>query len=149
MKKMIELALMLSLGALLLALNALGYLDHILGNTLTFWFFWIILLIVLGVQAAAFAGHDVDSHFWSWLVTALGMLGTVLGFSMALAGIDVEALQQPAALTAEIGSFLSHVAFAVDTTLIGLSAALVMEALNKVRQILHSSGATPPQPDED
>ncbi len=143
MKKLIELALILSLSALLLTLNALGYLDRILSDPLTFWFFWIILVIVTLVEAAALAGRDVDSHFWSWLVTALGMLGTVLGFSLALAGIDVEALQDPGALTAEIGQFLRHVAFAVDTTLIGLVAALVMEALNKVREILYGPAAGP------
>ncbi|HGG61242.1 MAG TPA: hypothetical protein ENK26_15235 [Gammaproteobacteria bacterium] len=70
------------------------------------------------------------------MTTGLGMLGTVLGFSLALAGIEIEALQDPASLSAEIGRFLKTVSFAIDTTLIGLSAAMVMETMNKVREML-------------
>ncbi|WP_456404355.1 hypothetical protein [Thiolapillus sp.] len=135
--KFIELAILFSLAALIFALYTRGYLDRILDNTLTLWFFSLILTIVLLVEAFAFVGRDVDAHFWSWLTTGLGMLGTVLGFSMALAGIDVEALHEPAALSAEIGRFLKTVSFAIDTTMIGLSAAMVMEAMNKVREILY------------
>lgn len=134
--KLIELALLFSLGALLFALYAQGYLDRILGNPLTLWFFGIILTIVILVEAFAFIVREVDVHFWSWLTTGLGMLGTVLGFSMALAGIDVGALQDPATLSAEIGQFLKAVSFAIDTTLIGLSAAMIMEGMNKVREML-------------
>ena len=135
--RMIELALLATLAGLLFALYANGYLDRILSDVLTTWFFFIILSIVAVVEAFAFSGREVDVSFWAWLTTGLGMLGTVLGFSMALAGIDIEALQNPAALTAVIGGFLKMVAFAVDTTLIGLSAALVMAAMDKVRDILH------------
>lgn len=137
--KLIELAILLSLAGLLFALYTQGYLDRILGNELTIWFFSLIMLIVVLVEMLAFAGQDIDVHFWSWLTTGLGMLGTVLGFSLALAGIDVEALQDPAALSAEIGEFLKTVSFAIDTTLIGLSAAMVMETMNKARELLHSS----------
>ncbi len=134
--RLVELAILLSLLALLYALYALGYLDRILGNSLTVWFFGIILVIVVIVEAFAFSGRDADSHFWAWLTTGLGMLGTVLGFSLALAGIEIEALQDPASLSAEIGRFLKTVSFAIDTTLIGLSAAMVMETMNKVREML-------------
>ena len=140
MARLVELAILLTLAAMLWTLYALGYLDRILGNVLTAWFFGIIVVIVIFVEALAFAGRDVDVHFWSWLTTGLGMLGTVLGFSLALAGIDVEALQDPAALSAEIGEFLKQVAFAIDTTLVGLSAAMIMEALAKVREILRPAG---------
>ena len=135
--KLIELALLLSFAALTVTLYVLGYLDRILGNPLTLWFFGIILTIVVLVEGFAFAGFDADDHFWSWLTTGLGMLGTVLGFSMALAGIEVEALHDPASLTAEIGRFLKTVSFAIDTTMIGLSAAMLMEAMNKMREILY------------
>ncbi len=134
---MIELALLLSLLGLLGILYVQGYLDRLLDDALTAWFFGIILAIVLVVEAFAFFGRDVDVGFWAWLTTGLGMLGTVLGFSLALAGIDVEALQNPTSLVAEIGGFLKMVSFAVDTTLIGLSAALVMAAMDKVRALLH------------
>ncbi len=135
--KVIELSLLLSLLGLLGVLYVQGYLDRILDDVLTAWFFGIILAIVLIVEAFAFAGREVDVNFWAWLTTGLGMLGTVLGFSLALAGIDVEALQNPTSLVGEIGGFLKMVAFAVDTTLIGLSAALVMAAMDKVREILY------------
>jgi membrane-associated HD superfamily phosphohydrolase len=137
--RLIELAILLSLGALLFALYANGYLDRILGNTLSLWFFGLILAIILVVEAFAFTVRVVDIHFWSWLTTGLGMLGTVLGFSIALAGIDVKALHDPATLSAEIGQFLQTVSFAIDTTLIGLSAAMVMETMNKIREILSPS----------
>ena len=135
--RLIELAILFSFGALLFALYAQGYLDRILGNTLTLWFFGLILTIVLLVEAFAFARSKTDVHFWSWLTTGLGMLGTVLGFSMALAGIDVGALQDPATLSVEIGQFLKAVSFAIDTTMIGLSAAMIMEAMNKIREMLY------------
>ena len=141
MSRLVELAILLTLAGMLWTLYVLGYLDRILDNVLTAWFFGIIVVIVMFVEALAFTGRDVDVHFWSWLSTGLGMLGTVLGFSLALAGIDVEALQDPAALSAEIGEFLKQVAFAIDTTLVGLSAAMIMEALAKVREILR-----PPAP---
>ena len=144
MTRLVELAILLTLAGMLWTLYALGYLDRILGNVLTAWFFGIIVIIVMFVEALAFTGRNVDVHFWSWLTTGLGMLGTVLGFSLALGGIDVEALQDPAALSAEIGDFLKHVAFAIDTTLVGLSAAMTMEALAKVREILRPS----PSPDQ-
>lgn len=136
--KLIELAILFSLVALLITLYTQGYLDRILGNPLTLWFFGLILTIVLLVESVALTRRDVDAHFWSWLTTGLGMLGTVLGFSMALAGIEVDALHDPAGLSTEIGQFLKTVSFAIDTTMIGLSAAMVMEAMNKVRDILYS-----------
>ena len=81
-------------------------------------------------------GGAPGSRFFSLLGTILyGMLGTVLGFSLALGGIDVKALHDPATLSAEIGQFLKTVSFAIDTTLIGLSAAMVMEAMNKIREM--------------
>ncbi|MEL0583588.1 MAG: hypothetical protein AAES65_01740 [Candidatus Thiodiazotropha sp. (ex. Lucinoma kazani)] len=135
--RLFELATLLSLGALIFTLYSLGYLDRILGNTLTLWFFGIILTIVLLVEVFAFSGRMTDVHFWSWLTTGLGMLGTVLGFSIALAGIDVSDLQDASTLSAEIGQFLKSVAFAVDTTMIGLSAAMIMEAMNKIRDMLY------------
>ncbi len=139
--KLAEMAILLSLSGLLFVLYALGYLDRILGNALTAWFFGLIVVVVVSVEALAFIGRDVDVHFWSWLTTGLGMLGTVLGFSLALAGIDVEALQDPAVLSAEIGDFLKQVSFAIDTTLVGLSAAMLMEAMSKVREMLHGAPA--------
>ena len=137
--KLIEIVILLSFGALLLTLYLHGYLDRILDNTLTQWFFGIILTVVLLVEAFAFTERMADVHFWSWLTTGLGMLGTVLGFSMALAGIDAGALQDPATLSTEIGQFLKAVSFAIDTTMIGLSAAMTMEAMNKVREMLYGT----------
>ena len=137
--RLVELAILFSLGALIYTLYAQSYLDRILGNKLSLWFFIIILVIVILVEAFAFAGRKTDSHFWSWLTTGLGMLGTVLGFSMALAGIDVDNLQDPSSLSAEIGQFLKTVSFAIDTTMIGLSAAMIMEAMNKFRELLYYS----------
>jgi membrane-associated HD superfamily phosphohydrolase len=147
--RLIELAILLSLGALLFALYTNGYLDRILGNTLSLWFFGLILAIILVVEAFAFTVRVVDIHFWSWLTTGLGMLGTVLGFSIALAGIDVKALHDPATLSAEIGQFLQTVSFAIDTTLIGLSAAMVMESMNKIREILSPSNRLTTQAAEE
>ena len=138
--RLFELAILLSLGALIFTLYSLGYLDRILGNTLTLWFFGIILTIVLLVESFAFSGRMTDAHFWSWLSTGLGMLGTVLGFSMALAGIDVTDLQDATTLSAEIGEFLKAVSFAIDTTMIGLSAAMIMEAMSKIRDMLYGPG---------
>jgi membrane-associated HD superfamily phosphohydrolase len=147
--RLIELAILLSLGALLFALYTNGYLDRILGNTLSLWFFGLILAIILVVEAFAFTVRVVDIHFWSWLTTGLGMLGTVLGFSIALAGIDVKALHDPATLSAEIGQFLQTVSFAIDTTLIGLSAAMAMESMNKIREILSPSNRLTTQAAEE
>lgn len=138
-KKLLEMALLISVAGLLYTLYALNYLDRILGDPLTLWFFGIILAVVVLVEGFAFAGFDADDHFWSWLATGLGMLGTVLGFSMALAGIEAEALQDPATLSTEIGDFLKTVSFAIDTTMIGLSAAMLMEAMNKVRAMLYGN----------
>ena len=147
--KLIELAILFSLGMLLFTLYSQGYLDRILGNPLSLWFFWLILVIVLLVEVFAFILRVIDVHFWSWLVTGLGMLGTVLGFSLALGGIDVKALHDPATLSAEIGQFLKTVSFAIDTTLIGLSAAMVMEAMAKIREMFSGQARDQATQEED
>ncbi|MEN8226205.1 MAG: hypothetical protein ABFS05_12680 [Bacteroidota bacterium] len=141
-KKLIELAILLSFIGLFLSLYMHGYLDKIIGNDLTVWFFAIIALIVVLVETLAFFSYDVDVHFWSWLTTGFGMLGTVLGFSLALAGIEVQSLQDPSVLSSEIGTFLKTVSFAIDTTLIGLAAAMILESTDKIREILYRQ----PQP---
>lgn len=140
--RLIELAVLLSFPALILSLYFQGYLDRILGNTLTHWFFIIILSIVVIVESFAFAGSKTDVHFWSWLSTGFGMLGTVLGFSLALAGIDTKSLHDPASLSTEIGQFLQTVSFAIDTTMIGLSAAMIMEGMSKIREMLYGHDET-------
>ena len=141
--RLIELAILFSFAALLFTLYSLNYLDRIIGNDLSRWFFALIVTVVVLVEAVSFAGIKTDVHFWSWFTTGLGMLGTVLGFSMALAGIDASALQDPSSLSMEIGQFLKTVAFAIDTTLIGLSAAMIMEGMNKIRETLYQRAKEP------
>ena len=53
--KLIELAILFSLIGLVYTLYAQGYLDRILGNPLSLWFFWLILVIVLVVEAFGLA----------------------------------------------------------------------------------------------
>ena len=57
-------------------------------------------------------------------------------------------MHDPAALSAEIGRFLKTVSFAIDTTMIGLSAAMVMEAMNKVREILYGNRKVAAKPEK-
>ena len=58
-----------------------------------------------------------------WLV-GLGLLGTVIGFSIALSGIDQTSLMQAQGAQSSVGTLMSGMRIALNTTLLGASLAI-------------------------
>lgn len=58
-----------------------------------------------------------------WLV-ALGLLGTVVGFSMALSGVDQTALTQASGAQNAVAALMQGMRVALNTTLVGAALAI-------------------------
>jgi hypothetical protein len=75
------------------------------------------------------AGIEAYDHFGLWaqtLFTALGFLGTIVGVSLAVAGLE-------AAMTEGApGALVQGLSTAFDTTFLGLTAAVLLMALRKI-----------------
>jgi hypothetical protein len=78
-----------------------------------------------GVPPAFPAERDKDLAKVEWLnavsgwLVALGLLGTVIGFWMALAGIDQGSVSQATGAQAAVTSLMKGMQVAINTTLIG------------------------------
>lgn len=82
-------------------------------------------------------------HLWSGLFTALGFIGTIIGFTMALtsmAGIDPT---KPAMMQQALDGFITGAGMALNTTLVGLicSIALVLQNNNFMESVNTSDDA--------
>jgi hypothetical protein len=73
-------------------------------------------LVVPGGKLLEKAAHLDDVV--NWLVT-LGLLGTVIGFAMALSGVDAESLASPAGVQKVAGQLMAGMRIAINTTIVG------------------------------
>lgn len=87
-------------------------------------------------------GHLRDKAFakvrWlqdasNWLPT-LGLIGTVIGFSFALSGVVLDALQQAAGVQEMIGTLMSGLYIALNTTIAGAILGLWNEYNQRLLQ---------------
>ena len=73
-------------------------------------------LVVRGTKLLEKAAHLDD--IVNWLVT-LGLLGTVIGFAMALSGVDSASLASPAGVQKVAGQLMAGMRIAINTTIVG------------------------------
>lgn len=66
-----------------------------------------------------------------WLV-GLGLLGTVLGFKVALGAVDHGSLANAAGVQASIGVLMDGITIAINTTIVGAVAGLWLEVNNRL-----------------
>ncbi|NGO54168.1 MotA/TolQ/ExbB proton channel family protein [Allomesorhizobium camelthorni] len=83
-----------------------------------------------GARPACEAQRDKELAKTEWLSTvsewlvALGLLGTVVGFSMALSGVDQGGLSTAAGVQSAVAQLMQGMRVALNTTLLGASFAL-------------------------
>lgn len=83
-----------------------------------------------GPQPACAAQSDKDVAKTEWLTSisewlvALGLLGTVVGFSMALAGVDQGAVSTANGAQSAVTALMQGMRIALNTTLLGAALAL-------------------------
>ena len=112
--------ILLNLGGLI-ALSytyLLGWLDLIWYGDATHLSVVIFILFLVGVVFAIF-GKVRRSSFIMNQMTTLGLIGTIIGFTIAFAGIDVGSLGDVTQLPSVVGNLLRGVGVAMYTTLTG------------------------------
>lgn len=67
----------------------------------------------------------------NWLET-LGLIGTVIGFPIALSGIDISALTNAGSAQGSVTQFLTGISVACYTTLVGAVCSLWLDKLRAV-----------------
>ena len=80
---------------------------------------------------AAMRDKDIGKTEWlgecsNWLV-GLGLLGTVIGFSMALGSIDEDSLASAAGVSTSVRTLMGGMAVAINTTIVGTILGLWTE----------------------
>ena len=86
--------------------------------------FWTLAL--RGRDRAARDAYDAFGQWAQVLFTSLGFLGTIIGVSLAVGGLE-SAMQ-----TNDPGALVSGLSTAFDTTFLGLFAAILLMALRKI-----------------
>jgi hypothetical protein len=86
-------------------------------------------LVVLGAKLLEKAAHLDD--IVNWLVT-LGLLGTVIGFAMALSGVDSASLASPAGVQKVAGQLMAGMRIAINTTIVGAVFGLWLDVNRRV-----------------
>lgn len=83
-----------------------------------------------GPEPACHARRDKDVAKTEWLTSvsewlvALGLLGTVIGFSMALSGIDQASVANATGAQGAVASLMNGMRVALNTTLLGAALAI-------------------------
>lgn len=80
--------------------------------------------VVSQMDACEQAGWLNQSSNW---LASLGLLGTIIGFGIALSGIDPDALTSAAGTQAAVGKMIEGMRIALDTTLVGAALGLWIE----------------------
>jgi len=70
-------------------------------------------------------------HVPEWLV-GLGLLGTVLGFKVALGAVDQGSLASAQGVQTSIGTLMQGITIAINTTIAGAIAGLWLEVNNRI-----------------
>jgi hypothetical protein len=83
-----------------------------------------------GPEPACYAKRDKDVAKTEWLTSisewlvGLGLLGTVIGFSIALSGIDEGSVANATGAQGAVASLMSGMRVALNTTLLGAALAI-------------------------
>jgi hypothetical protein len=83
-----------------------------------------------GPEPACYAKRDKDVAKTEWLTSisewlvALGLLGTVIGFSIALSGIDQGSVANATGAQGAVASLMNGMRVALNTTLLGAALAI-------------------------
>jgi hypothetical protein len=83
-----------------------------------------------GPEPACYAKRDKDIAKTEWLssvsewLVALGLLGTVIGFSIALSGIDQASVANATGAQGAVASLMQGMRVALNTTLLGAALAI-------------------------
>lgn len=88
---------------------------------------YVIAAGFAGGVCAAFLGRWGAVKWLSGRLPYLGLIGTVLGFSIALLGVDVEDFQDIDKMAENVGVLLSGMGVALYTTLLGAIAAFWLD----------------------
>jgi hypothetical protein len=73
-----------------------------------------------------------------WLAT-IGLLGTVIGFSIALSGIGDATVSNASGIKSMVGNMLGGMRIAINTTIVGVVLGMWTEV--NVRMLLTASGS--------
>jgi hypothetical protein len=114
--------------ALVFAGNQAGYVAMVWDADQTRLSAFIALVWVCGIAASAFGRWDMVE----WLAQRcfqLGLIGTVLGFIIALSGVDPEQAQNLDATKAMVATLIVGMSIALYTTLMGALANLWLRFL--------------------
>lgn len=85
---------------------------------------------ISGPEPACYAKRDKDIAKTEWLTSvsewlvALGLLGTVIGFSIALSGIDEGSVANATGAQGAVASLMQGMRVALNTTLLGAALAI-------------------------
>jgi hypothetical protein len=102
---------------------SLGLLLPVLSDDSTFMSHGITLLLPLGLFLAA-RGHPRHALQCGRYAVALGLLGTVIGFRVALSGVDPATAGDASAIQPMIGGLIDGMGTALSTTIVGLLVSL-------------------------
>ncbi len=112
------------MGGALLAIGALrGFVLPVFADDATYMAHGIAVLFLVGVFLAA-RGHWGDVRRCSRFLVALGLLGTVVGFRIALSGVDPTTAGDASSIQPMIASLIAGIGTALSTTITGLVGSL-------------------------
>ena len=104
-----------------------GFLGPIYDSDQTYLTWVISAGLVLGLMMVAL-GRDRDAKFISWSLVTLGLIGTVVGFVIALRGVSPDAAGTVEAIGPMVGGLVSGMGVALHPTLLGAGCGLWVEA---------------------
>ncbi|UYE95896.1 hypothetical protein KNLIENLN_00084 [Sinorhizobium phage NV1.1.1] len=93
---------------------------------------YLIAAILFASLAAAFAGRRSHLPQAAWLCETLGFVGTLVGITIGLAGVDVGSLQSAEGVIAAGNSLFGGMATAFCSTITGALAMLWLWAVGRV-----------------
>ena len=116
--------LLQSCGAVLVGLGmGAGFVLPVFADDATYLTHGITALFLAGVAMAA-AGRWNDVRRCGRFLVAFGLLGTVIGFRIALSGVSPEAAGDAGAIQPMVASLIAGMGTALSTTIAGLIGSL-------------------------
>lgn len=108
-----------------------GYVAFVFDGDKSFVSYPITVILAWSI-AAIVAGHRAHIVHAASACTALGFLGTLVGITMGLSGVDVSALTTPDGVIAAGTSLFGGVATAFCSTIVGAVAAFWIACLGMI-----------------
>ena len=117
--------------AALLAATSLGYTAFVFNGDGSY-VSYVIAAILAGSVVATFDGRREHILPAAWLCETLGFVGTLIGITIGLAGVDVSALQSTEGVIAAGNALFGGMATAFCSTITGAVAMLWLWSVSKV-----------------